>query len=346
MKLILAMTILLLSLAACFALPVEDPIPASPVAPMPAARTVRTATAMRGDVIRYANTIVFLVPTREERLFFQEGGLLVAGIFAEAGHQVMPGDIIATLYNPAITEVYDAAILREEDILLALNHAQRRRTHTRNQAAAQGVAPNVAAYTSAISRYERELELVQLEIEFFRARSEELHVRASMEGIVTEIITFQEGMRSGENSFVGTISDLTVSVFELRSSDVAPFLQVGDLFTVMANQVPYEAVVIDPDYLGIDRAHLHGHEAFLVLLDESAVMPANPSATIRVELDAARDVIFVPTQAVHTGAERYFVYVQNQYGVRAVRNIEVGVRGNTTVEITSGLDAGEVVILE
>jgi len=284
--------------------------------------------------------MAFHVPTREERLFFDVADVLVGGIFVEAGQDVEAGDIIAILSRPELTEAYTQAIWQEESLRLNIDHARRRRTHARGQGA------DVTRYTAQINRHQRELELLLEEIDFLGRQIEDLYVRATIDGTVAQVMYFYEGVRSVTTSPVAIIFDQTYSMFEVRSSEVAPYMLVGDTYTIAVNQIPHEAVVVDPGELGVDRAHLQGHEAFLILLDQNVVLPGNPTATIHVISREALGVLFVPARAVHVAHERYFVYVQNEIGVRTVRDVEVGSRGNLTIEIVSGLDEGELVIVD
>ena len=54
----------------------------------------------------------------------------------------------------------------------------------------------------------------------------------------------------------------------------------------------------------------------------------------------------VATDAVHSANGKYYVYVLSDSGKREVKWVEVGIREASTIEITSGLEEGEKVILK
>jgi multidrug efflux pump subunit AcrA (membrane-fusion protein) len=68
------------------------------------------------------------------------------------------------------------------------------------------------------------------------------------------------------------------------------------------------------------------------------------TVTVSVTTGEAADAIRVPTAAVRTVGNRHVVTVVTS-GQNEVREVEVGVEGDTFVEITSGLDVGEQVAL-
>jgi macrolide-specific efflux system membrane fusion protein len=57
------------------------------------------------------------------------------------------------------------------------------------------------------------------------------------------------------------------------------------------------------------------------------------------------DALRVPTAAVRTVANRHVVSVVGADGIAEVREVTVGVEGNTFVEIQAGLTAGEQVAI-
>jgi HlyD family secretion protein len=76
------------------------------------------------------------------------------------------------------------------------------------------------------------------------------------------------------------------------------------------------------------------------------IKPLKPgmSTTVEIVTDELNDVYYVPIQAVVTrGAERY-VYVVKR-GRKALREVETGKYNNDFIEIHSGLEAGEEVLL-
>lgn len=67
------------------------------------------------------------------------------------------------------------------------------------------------------------------------------------------------------------------------------------------------------------------------------------TATVEVVLAEAERVLFVPSSAIATNGDERTVTVYED-GEEETRSVEIGVEGDTTTEITSGVEAGEQVV--
>jgi macrolide-specific efflux system membrane fusion protein len=62
-------------------------------------------------------------------------------------------------------------------------------------------------------------------------------------------------------------------------------------------------------------------------------------------LDEAKDVLTLPSRVIEKANARVFVYVLEN-GIRVIKDIEIGLEGNTLTEITGGLNEGDAVIMD
>ena len=67
-------------------------------------------------------------------------------------------------------------------------------------------------------------------------------------------------------------------------------------------------------------------------------------ATLSIDVGSVNDVLTVPSSAVHTIGSQHTVTVIDN-GVTSVVAVEVGLVGPTLTQITSGLKAGQVVVI-
>jgi len=336
---------LLLFLSACFALPIEDPVLPMPVTQAPTARPLRTFTVTRGDVRLYSNLSAFNVPTREERLSFAVDGFTVLGIFVDVGDVVQKGDIIAVLEFPAVQAQLQDALREEEWIRLGLNHVERRHALALRIAEATGKPVDNAHYLAERTYLQQQLRIVGRHIDYLLRANENRYLLAPIDGTITSVVTFYEGMTSNTLRTVAVIADQAQTVFVVRGIDG---LQVssGDRFTLTVNQEPFLAEVIDPVEFGIIRHDELGSDIYLTMIDDGILEPVGSiHGTIHVERETAQDVLFIPLTAINRSATRTFVYVITD-GVRTVRDVEIGLWGNNALEITSGLEEGEIVVNE
>ncbi len=78
--------------------------------------------------------------------------------------------------------------------------------------------------------------------------------------------------------------------------------------------------------------------------DDSALFP-NQFVNVRLRLNTLADVVTIPADAVQFGTDRNYVYVIND-GKAYIREVVLGAAANDRVAVTSGLEAGELVVLE
>ena len=74
------------------------------------------------------------------------------------------------------------------------------------------------------------------------------------------------------------------------------------------------------------------------------VVKPGMTASVSVVLDKRDDVITLPTSAVSTTGTSETVTVKAKNGTESARSITIGLRGDSAVEITSGLSAGDQVV--
>ena len=329
----------------CMFLPVEEAAPPPPIAPMPQARLLRTAPVGRGDVIRSTNVTAVYVPAREERLFFTMADVRVEGVFVNTGDYVQEGDLIAALYLPHIQHQLADALRQEEWILLSLSQVRTRHNRALYEAGVTGSPVDDEQFRTEINQLTFELELLRRRLDYLQAENETRYVWAGMNGVITDVMVFTEGMLSVTNRAVAVIADQAHTIFEIRATEPAALMHVGNVFDLYINQVPFPAEVIDPEVYGVDRANTQGHEVYLTFVGDGPLIIGRPIAWVYMELEAVRDVIYVPTVAINFINERTLVYVLDERGIRVARDVEIGMRGNFTTEIISGLTEGEAVVL-
>ena len=77
---------------------------------------------------------------------------------------------------------------------------------------------------------------------------------------------------------------------------------------------------------------------------EGVNIEVGKEGTISIETGRAENVITVPVSSLYTADGKDYVYVLTDDNMREVRWVEVGLQGNDTIEIKSGLNEGERVV--
>ena len=80
--------------------------------------------------------------------------------------------------------------------------------------------------------------------------------------------------------------------------------------------------------------------------DAAAALADGDRGAVTLELDRREDVLYVNASAVKRMDDKRFVYVQDENGLRAMAEVETGFEAGGFVQILSGLEEGDAVILK
>jgi len=329
-------------LTACFALPVEEPVLPPPIvqAFQPSAHDAITLT--RGNLYRYRNLNVSIVPAMEVTLSFLVPDVYIHAIHVSVGDEVQAGEIVAELDREAFARALYHAQRYEMATQINMAHLNEQQSLNAMEAILRGEAIDESRYDDERIALQAELAARHLTTEHIRAEDERRVLRAPFDGTVTHTMAFREGDTSVLDSRAVTIADEAQSIFSVSGRETQ-YLIPGDIHIVTVNGDPHDAVVIDPDEWGIEA---NDEQAFLTTYgDEMAYFPARVFATLQLILEEVQDVISIPFTALHVVEDQSFVYVIED-GIRVMRNVETGMEGNAGIEIIRGLSEGEIVTID
>jgi multidrug efflux pump subunit AcrA (membrane-fusion protein) len=329
--------------ASCFALPVEEPPLAPPVLASGIEATYQTVEVDRGDVPLSKELSASYVAAREETVSFDIGDEYIASVNVDEGDTVQVGDVIAELNRDYFLGQLKRIDEDETWVNMELSQLDERHELTLSQAALAGEPVDETPYLNERAALLARLDEIAIRKEYMEAENERRILRANIDGIITYVITFEEGDTSTADRAIATIADQSNSVFMVRGQEIKN-LTVGGHYDLTIDGNVYDAVVVDPEEVGIERAALD--EMYLIVTDEEQpVVTARTYARVTLMLDEATDVLFLPSRVISKANARVFVYILEN-GIRTIRDIEIGLEGNNRTVITSGLSEGEAVIMD
>lgn len=170
-------------------------------------------------------------------------------------------------------------------------------------------------------------------------------LKAEFGGIVTDVKAVEGGVveESGELLTIESNEDVCVEI-SLSKSDLEK-VHEGQKAIVTVVGKEYEGTVtrISKSATKNDKgASVVSGEIHIDNPDEDIFLGVE--AKVKIEGAVAEDVIAVPIEAVNVGRDGSFVYIVEN-GMLAVRNVETGIASMELVEIKSGLDGTEQIVL-
>jgi HlyD family secretion protein len=175
-------------------------------------------------------------------------------------------------------------------------------------------------------------------------------IRAPITGVVTDQFQYQ-GEFAAAGAKLVTISDISQVIVKAPFSDtVTANLNVGDSATVlptdqaaeqMTGQVSLISRASDPTNRTV--------EVWVTLGNGAGMLRANGAAQVTIAAQTKTDAIVVPASAVtleSTNADEGTVMVVDTSNVAHETKVTVGIRTPEFVEIASGLQAGQTVVIE
>lgn len=199
------------------------------------------------------------------------------------------------------------------------------------------------------SLYETRIRQAQGRLEQLNAQMNYAEVRAPISGVVTEQNLFQ-GERADVGSKMFTIADVSEMIVKAPFGDtVASQLRVGDTVTVFPQEYPGVKLTGSISLIGIATDPLNRTvEVWISLKNPDGLRP-NSAATVMVSTNVIPRAIVLPASAVTldaTTSDKGAVMVVDKHGTVHERKVIVGIHSGDAIQVKSGLDAGETVVVE
>lgn len=303
-------------------IPEEEAVPAIPV---------EVAAVREGPVTAFYSTTATLEAEREARVVPRLGGTIVE-LFVEEGDRVQAGDPLARID----ADRYQLSLAQAEASLQRLEQDFRRsqEMHERQLISAE-------AYERAKFEYEAQRAAFQL------AKLELAHttIVSPIDGVVSQrMIKVGNTVNTSEAAFVVTGMDTLLATLHVPERELAR-LAAGQTASIAVDALAgrrFEGVierispVVDPT-TGTFRATVE-------VESPDGVLKPGMFGRVNIVYDTRQNAMLVPVEAVLVEDDRSSLFVVVD-GKAQRRDVEVGYRNNGTVEIRSGVELGESVVV-
>lgn len=342
-----------LALCGCALLPEEETLPDAPVTRRDTTSEFRMTYVQRGDLTRTQRYAVTYRAVRQEKLCFALDGLRVENVYVRKGDSVRAGQLLMELEQDQLREGLSGAQARCDAAELALAQAKELRELEQEKYALElrGMdeeqrekAPTMEEHLRSddrnIGRLEDELALCRQELSAVKEELGKRQLRAGIDGVATFVRSLQPDERSSVSQIMVILSDSDSALFVVSTKAPEVFPE-GLEVEVTVNQTVYPCVVISAQEAGASGED----EVYLRCSLPTAELSDGDSGYLYLEMERCDDVLYVERTAVKSMDGKQYVYVQGEDGLRGMQQVTTGREVGSFVEILSGLDEGDAVIL-
>lgn len=329
---------------------------------------IPTTTVEYGEVVQNVSISCNYTSTEKQDLSFPVGGKEIKYVAVKKGDYVEKGQLVAMLdgadleeniesleYEIAGKELQLKQALEMKELRLA--NAQlwyegySRKTQSDKDYCKEQKKAIEEEYKNVIQDMEDELDICTKRLARYHQELEEGRLIAGISGQVTyfdkEMEFFSMAAEGGwsdkviceKDRTVMTISNLDASYFMTKELDYMEYFTPDAFYEVTYKEdgkdVVCEVVPVMPE---------KWEEQIYLKLTGNEIIANGTSGTITLELAHKENVLCLPNEAVHESDNGPFVYLEKD-GLLEMCYITIGLKGDTTTEITGGVEQGEIIAL-
>ncbi len=341
-----AALLLALLLSGCFLLPREADPPELPLVTPFSGAEYKTVVVTRGDLVSAAKVSFTFSPTRREDLRFGVLGRSYGAIYVTVGSQVQAGQLLAELENSAEQAAIHETETELEKLSIHLETARKALEIAEEEEQLQRSGSTVVsdARRADISYYEASIAIQEQKLAEQRAELEALRLYAPIDGTVTYVKVIDQNTRSGKSDTVVTVTDTATGVFTALTEWWALFPE-GEQFVVETDAGSFLCVARDPASFGFSSEEKGGLKNVCLEIRDEQIPQSSLRGTVQIEMDVRENVLMLPTRAVFTVGEKYYVYYEDATGLKSAVEIGCGLTDGSYIEVTDGLEEGDHVIV-
>ena len=338
----------------------EEPLPAPVLRAYEAPDWMAVAVRRETLVLDKAVNVVYRAAD-EMNLNFSESGF-VKRLYVKTGDWVQEGELLAEMERESLLmEVRDAEyeVRRLEQLALnvrdtlALDRELYVLEHLKSTLAGlpasseegeallaqikaqEDVVANVRSEREfAIARAEKRVEIAERQLDALREEASKYAIYASVSGFVTWTRPFSaEDLVAGGMPVV-KLSESGESQYLVTVASDAALLQPGEVYPV----------TISGEIFEMRAEEIEGRQ--MINLVPLSAPAGGVGGVIRLELDRRENALILPASAIAEAGGREFVFTLDENGLRTMKYVQTGLTVGGKVEIVTGLEEGEEIIID
>jgi len=181
-----------------------------------------------------------------------------------------------------------------------------------------------------------------LRVEEYQKKIEEGVLRAPASGVVTISHTDLEGSISKPSENVITMISNDALVFASTETEKAQYLEEGVTYYVIVGKGESQKIieVIPAAFQETDE------KLYFEICTPDLKLETGSQGTIWITLEDKENVLYLPSDVIHTSGDKTYVYTLSEEGVRDICYVTTGINDRENTEIVDGLEEGDYVLQE
>ncbi len=195
-------------------------------------------------------------------------------------------------------------------------------------------------YKTILEDINDQLSLQKQRLQKYKDEVEEGRLYAEIAGEITYLSSGLVDTYSVKDRIVVTVSNLDAYYFVTEDREYSDYFTEGEVlevtYRVGATQYACEVTPALMEEWG---------DQLYFAIPEGEMISSETTGTIIKEIGRKADVLCIPVGALYESDKGPFVYLEND-GLLEMRYVTVGLEGDALVEITDGLEQGDIVALK
>lgn len=298
-----------------------------------------------GDVMLSKIVTCTYSQLNEIKLYFPISGYKVSSVYVHEGDPVSAGDLLATL---DVSKLEDENLtlsqqIREDELAIEQANEMIAFYDSRISNSSIGLRDKEVyklsrqEYEAAVATYEKAINHSRERIEHNEGIISQANLYSEVDGTVYYVKDDLQGSTPGEDTLVMKLLDSSACAFTANDKVASEYLEIGTPVTiVVANTTEYPATLVEK-----------GEKGYMIFeLDEpDYTISVGTRASIMHIVDTREQVLRLPRIAVYSTDSFSYVYTLSEDGIREMTPVEIGLAGDSYVEILGGIGMYTSVIL-
>lgn len=325
-------------MSSCGLLPTEEEFDAAPIVKEYEGNNYNKYTVVRGNMTQKESIAATYQGTTRVEVVGQGLGEQIKKFCVKEGQKVELGDILLENYLPQQENIVKNSKREMNKLELQIRQAQEMKEQELHKLARlHGTKEQKKSireqYDSQIQNCESSLELIKLDIKEAKEELEYSTLTAEIDGRVTKLDKSFEGGFASENDVLMVLEGKKKNRFRARTKYASSFKN-GQQLSIMVSGRQYKVTV-----------KKSWQKNLMYLYPKTQLSLKNGIVgTVELILKEKKDVLYLPAALVYDMGDKKIVYVEDENGVKTIREVTVGEQIDNQVEITGGLKENEQII--